>query len=119
VLCGVRSVEGVGKTAWHLARFRAHFADAHGHERLSAVVRREVVASRDYLASSPESTDVQGTHPPSRPEPDQDQPMAPSALSLAAPHIRPNFGGYYGDPYNAYAGMQAGGTITGCGGRRR
>src|SRR5665648_1164374 len=40
--------------------FRDHFADAHGHERLSAVVRREVVAWRDHLASSPESPDVQG-----------------------------------------------------------
>ena len=59
-VCGVRSVEVAGKIALHLARFRDHFADAHGHERLSAVVRREVVAWRDHLASSPESPDVQG-----------------------------------------------------------
>jgi integrase len=56
-VCGVRSVEVPGKIALHLARFRDHFADAHGHERLSAVVRREAVTWRDHLASSP---DVQG-----------------------------------------------------------
>ena len=57
---GVRSVEVTGKIALHLARFRDHFADTHGHERLSAVVRREVVAWREHLASSTESPDVQG-----------------------------------------------------------
>jgi integrase len=59
-VCGVRSVEVAGKIALHVARFRDHFADTHGHERLSAVVRREVVAWREHLASSPESPDVQG-----------------------------------------------------------
>src|SRR5450759_3014868 len=29
-VCGVRSVEVAGKIALHLARFRDHFADAHG-----------------------------------------------------------------------------------------
>lgn len=59
-VCGIRSVEVAGKIALHLARFRDHFVDDHGHERLSAVVRREVVAWRDDLASSPEAPDVQG-----------------------------------------------------------
>jgi hypothetical protein len=59
-------VEVAGKTALHLARFRDHFADAHGHghghERLSAVVRREVVAWRGHLASVAQTRDarVQG-----------------------------------------------------------
>jgi hypothetical protein len=52
-VCGVRSVEVAGKIALHLARFRDHFADTHSHERLSAVVRREVGAWRGHLAQAP------------------------------------------------------------------
>ena len=55
----VRSVEVTGKIALHLARFRDHFADAHGNERLSAVVRREVVAWRDHLAAGAQTPDPQ------------------------------------------------------------
>ena len=47
---GVRSSEVTDKIALHLARFRDHFYDAHGHERLSAVIRREVLGWRDHLA---------------------------------------------------------------------
>jgi integrase len=47
---GVRSAEVADKIALHLARFRDHFHTVHGHDRLSAVVRREVVAWRDQLA---------------------------------------------------------------------
>jgi integrase len=47
---GVRSAEVADKIALHLARFRDHFTAAHGHDRLSAVVRREVVGWRDHLA---------------------------------------------------------------------
>ena len=52
---GVRSAEVAGKIALHLARFADHFTDAHGHERLTAVVRREVVAWRTHLAGGPEA----------------------------------------------------------------
>lgn len=48
---GVRSAEVADKIALHLARFRDHFHAAHGHDRLSAVVQREVVAWRDHLAA--------------------------------------------------------------------
>lgn len=50
---GVRSAEVADKIALHLARFRDHFHTAHGHDRLSAVVRREVVSWRDHLAAAP------------------------------------------------------------------
>jgi hypothetical protein len=50
---GVRSAEVTDKIALHLARFRDHFHSAHSHDRLSAVVRREVVAWRDHLAAAP------------------------------------------------------------------
>src|SRR6266498_1193475 len=50
---GVRSAEVADKIALHLARFRDHFHIAHGHDRLSAVVRREVVAWRDHLVAAP------------------------------------------------------------------
>jgi hypothetical protein len=43
---GVRSVEVADRIALHLARFADHFTAGHGHDRLSAVVRREVVAWR-------------------------------------------------------------------------
>ena len=41
---------------------RNHFHDAHGHERLSAVVQREVVAWREHLAADPD-TDGLGLAP--------------------------------------------------------
>jgi hypothetical protein len=49
---GVRSAEVADKIALHLARFRDHFHTTHGHDRLSAVVRREVVAWRDHLVAA-------------------------------------------------------------------
>jgi hypothetical protein len=52
---GVRSAEVTDKIALHLARFRDHVQDAHGHERLSAVVRREVLGWREYLAGNPDA----------------------------------------------------------------
>jgi integrase len=51
---GVRSDEVTAKIALHLGRFREHFADTQGHERLSAVIRREVVAWREHLATTPD-----------------------------------------------------------------
>jgi integrase len=50
---GVRSTEVADKTALHLARFRDHFHDAHGHDRLTAVVQREVIAWRGHLVADP------------------------------------------------------------------
>ena len=52
---GVRSTEVADKIALRLGRFRDHFAGAHGHERLSAVVQREVVAWREHLAADPDA----------------------------------------------------------------
>ena len=52
-VCGVRSTEVADKIALHLARFRDHFASTYGHDRLSAVVRREVVAWREHLVGTP------------------------------------------------------------------
>lgn len=43
---GVRSVEVASKIELHLGRFAAFFVERHGHERVSVVVRREVVAFR-------------------------------------------------------------------------
>lgn len=57
---GVRSAEVADKIALHLARFADHFTAAHGHERLTAVVHREVVAWRTYLAADPDAGDPQG-----------------------------------------------------------
>jgi integrase len=57
---GVRSAEVADKIALHLARFADHFTAAHGHERLSAVVRREVVAWRTHLAVEPDADDPAG-----------------------------------------------------------
>ncbi len=48
---GVRSAEVADKIALHLARFRDHFHAAHGHDRLSAVVQREVIAWRTHLST--------------------------------------------------------------------
>jgi site-specific recombinase XerD len=48
---GVRSAEVADKIALHLARFRDHFHAAHGHDRLSAVVQREVIAWRTHLTA--------------------------------------------------------------------
>jgi hypothetical protein len=49
---GVCSTEVTDKIALHLARFRDHFHAARGHDRLSAVVQREVVTWRTHLAAS-------------------------------------------------------------------
>jgi hypothetical protein len=46
---GIRSAEVTDKIALHLARFGDHFHQEHGHERLSAVIRREVLGWRDHL----------------------------------------------------------------------
>lgn len=64
--CGVASVEVPDKIALHPARFRDNLADAHGHVHLSAVVRRQVIAWRDYLAARPQSPDVNGVGPGAR-----------------------------------------------------
>lgn len=40
----VRSAEVADKIALYLARFRDHFHATHGHDRLSAVIQREVIA---------------------------------------------------------------------------
>jgi hypothetical protein len=45
----VRSAEVADKIALHLAGFGDHLADVHGHERVSTVVTREVVAWPAYL----------------------------------------------------------------------
>ncbi len=50
---GVRSAEVTDKIALHLARFGDHFHQEHGHERLSAVIRREVLGWRDHLIGDP------------------------------------------------------------------
>jgi len=42
---------GADKIALHVARFRDHFHAAHGHDRLSAVVQREVIAWRTHLST--------------------------------------------------------------------
>src|SRR5512135_2977070 len=47
---GVRSSEVTDKIALHLGRFTDHLVTARGHDRLSVVVRREVVAWREHLA---------------------------------------------------------------------
>ncbi|WP_405109108.1 site-specific integrase [Micromonospora sp. NBC_01405] len=44
---GLRSAEVADEVALHLARFRNHF-----HERLSAIVQREVVAWRTHLTAN-------------------------------------------------------------------
>jgi hypothetical protein len=51
VVRGVRSTEVTDKIALHLARFGDYFHAAHGHDQLSTVVRREVIAWRDHLAA--------------------------------------------------------------------
>jgi hypothetical protein len=43
--------EVADKICLYLARFRDHFHTTHGHDRLSAVVKREVLAWRDHLAA--------------------------------------------------------------------
>ncbi|MGH3529657.1 MAG: tyrosine-type recombinase/integrase [Pseudonocardiaceae bacterium] len=50
---GVRSAEVADKIALHLARFGDHVHAERGHERLSAVVRREVLGWREHLAGDP------------------------------------------------------------------
>jgi integrase len=50
---GVRSGEVADKIALHLARFRDHIQDENGHERLSAVVRREVIGWQEHLVGDP------------------------------------------------------------------
>jgi len=47
---GVRSAEVAGKVAAHLARFAEFVTDAYGHDRLSALVRRDIVGWRGHLA---------------------------------------------------------------------
>ncbi|MCW2876178.1 MAG: site-specific integrase [Sphaerisporangium sp.] len=48
------------KIALNLARFRDYFHTAHGQERLSTVLRREVLAWRAHLAADPEPDDNSG-----------------------------------------------------------
>jgi hypothetical protein len=49
---GVRSAEVTGKIGRHLGRFQAWFAGGFGHDRVSAVTRREVLGWREHLAAS-------------------------------------------------------------------
>jgi site-specific recombinase XerD len=51
-LTGVRSREVTERIALHLRRFAAYLTASYGHERLEAVVRRDVVGWRDSLAAS-------------------------------------------------------------------
>src|SRR5713101_5924578 len=46
---GVRSEDVTAKVTLHLERFRQFIADAYGHERLTTVLKRDVVAWRDQL----------------------------------------------------------------------
>ena len=47
---GIRSKAVAQKIVLHLARFQAFFVDRYGHERLSACVKRDVLAWRQSLA---------------------------------------------------------------------
>ena len=49
---GVRSEEVAAKIALHLDRFRSFLAEAYGHDRISTVVRRDVVEWQQHLAGS-------------------------------------------------------------------
>ena len=51
-LTGVRSREVTERIALHLHRFAEYLTVTYGHERLSSVVRRDVVGWRDALVSS-------------------------------------------------------------------
>ncbi|MCA1680961.1 MAG: hypothetical protein LC777_19480 [Actinobacteria bacterium] len=51
-LIGVRSREVAERIALHLHRFAEYLTATYGHERLSSVVRRDVVGWRDTLVSS-------------------------------------------------------------------
>lgn len=51
-LTGVRSREVTDRIALHLRRFAEYLTATYGHERLSSVVRRDVVGWRDMLVSS-------------------------------------------------------------------
>jgi len=51
-LTGVRSLEVTDRIALHLHRFAEYLTATYGHERLSSVVRRDVVGWRDMLVSS-------------------------------------------------------------------
>lgn len=48
-VAGVRSPAVAQKIAWHLERFRDHFQTAYGHDRISACLRRDVVAWQAHL----------------------------------------------------------------------
>ena len=49
-VAGVRSEEVAAKIALHLAQFRLFLAEAYGHNRISAVTRRDVAAWQRQLA---------------------------------------------------------------------
>ena len=49
---GVRSEEVAKKIALHLERFASFYKEAYGHERISAVLRRDVVAWQQALVDS-------------------------------------------------------------------
>ncbi len=51
-LTGVRSREVCDRIVLHLERFAAYLLETYGHERLSAMVRRDVVGWRDALVTS-------------------------------------------------------------------
>jgi site-specific recombinase XerD len=51
-LAGVRSLEVAERIALHLHRFAEYLEATYGHQRLEAVVRRDLVGWRDSLVSS-------------------------------------------------------------------
>lgn len=57
---GVRSEEVAAKIALHLDRFRSFLAEAYGHDRISTVVRRDVVEWQQRLAGSFAPSTVNG-----------------------------------------------------------
>src|SRR5215217_48156 len=48
---GVRSEEVAKKIALHLERFAAFYKEGYGHERISTVLRRDVVAWQEALVA--------------------------------------------------------------------
>ena len=57
---GVRSEEVAAKIELHLGRFRSFLAKAYGHDRISTVVRRDVVEWQQHLAGSFAPSTVNG-----------------------------------------------------------
>ena len=82
---GVRSAEVADKIALHLARFRDHFHAAHGHDRLSVIVQREVIAWRNPSPPTGPPADWAWPRPQSTPT----SPSSPGSPPGYAPTTRP------------------------------